>query len=70
VEIEVEDRSGGIPEQDRPRLFEPFFTTKPGGAGLGLATVREVARAHGGQVEALTTPLGTRFVVRLPADAP
>ena len=70
VQIEVEDRSGGLPPEVRSQPFEPFVTTKIGGIGLGLATVRQVALAHGGSVVALGTPEGTRFVVRLPAQAP
>jgi signal transduction histidine kinase len=70
VQIEVEDRSGGLPPEVRSHLFEPFVTAKIGGIGLGLATVRQVSLAHGGSVVALDTPEGTRFVVRLPAQAP
>ncbi len=68
-EITVEDRSGGLPEAVRAHLFEPFVTTKPRGIGLGLATVREACLAHGGQVAAGEIPNGTRFVIRLPAQA-
>lgn len=70
VQIVVEDRGGGLPPEVRRQLFEPFVTTKTGGIGLGLATVRQVALAHGGSVQALATPEGTRFVVRLPAQTP
>lgn len=68
-EIAVEDRSGGLPERVRAHLFEPFVTTKARGIGLGLATVREACLAHGGHVEVAEIPNGTRFVVRLPAQA-
>src|SRR6185437_6705571 len=71
VEIIVSDEGSGVPESDRGRLFEPFFRgTQPqgsGGAGLGLAIVREIARAHGGDVQLdPSAPSGARFVVRLP----
>lgn len=54
--IEVEDDGPGVPPQDIERLFEPFYRGEPsrsretGGAGLGLAVVRSIARAHGGDV--------------------
>lgn len=50
----VEDRGPGIPVQDRPHVFERFWrgrNSKAAGAGLGLAIVAEVARAHGAKVE-------------------
>jgi signal transduction histidine kinase len=52
--IEVDDDGPGVPEIERERVFEPFHRGEPsrsretGGAGLGLAVVRSVARAHGG----------------------
>jgi len=47
-----EVRNGGpaIPPDALKQIFEPFFTTKQGGAGLGLAIVRNSARAHGGDL--------------------
>jgi len=57
VVIEVDDDGPGIPESERERVFEPFHRGEPsrsretGGAGLGLAVVRSVARAHGGDAD-------------------
>ena len=56
VEIRIEDRGPGIPEADRERVFEPYVRLEPsrarhtGGAGLGLAIARAIARGHGGDV--------------------
>jgi two-component system OmpR family sensor kinase len=54
--VEIEDDGPGIPEAEVDRVFEPFYRREPsrsrqtGGIGLGLAVVRSVARAHGGDV--------------------
>ncbi|MBI4203831.1 MAG: sensor histidine kinase N-terminal domain-containing protein [Betaproteobacteria bacterium] len=56
IEITVEDDGPGIPEEERARVFERFHRvpgSAPGGCGLGLAIVQEIARAHGGEVSAL-----------------
>ncbi|MEO7058548.1 MAG: HAMP domain-containing sensor histidine kinase [Lapillicoccus sp.] len=69
----VDDDGPGIPAEDRERAFERFVRLDPsrdrgsGGAGLGLAIVREIVRAHDGRVSVETSPRGgTRFVVDLP----
>jgi signal transduction histidine kinase len=52
--VEIDDDGPGIAEDEHDRLFEPFQRSEPsrsretGGVGLGLAVVRSVARAHGG----------------------
>lgn len=69
--IAVEDAGPGVPAGARERVFDLFFTTKPEGTGIGLATVKRIARWHGGDVclEAPTQgSAGARFVVRLPLD--
>lgn len=54
--VEIDDDGPGIPPQDRERVFDPFYRREPsrnrqtGGAGLGLAIVRSIARGHGGDV--------------------
>jgi two-component system, LuxR family, sensor kinase FixL len=53
--IDVEDSGPGIPPTAIDKLFTPFFTTKARGTGLGLATVRRIADAHGGQVSIVRT---------------
>jgi PAS domain S-box-containing protein len=70
VVIEVEDNGRGVPEEDLSRIFSPFFSTNPNGAGLGLPAVRRIARAHGGRVEAASTPgRGSTFTIRLPRES-
>ena len=42
-------------------------SSSPYGTGLGLYVVREILKAHGGTVEATSTPgRGTSFTIRLP----
>jgi signal transduction histidine kinase len=50
VRIEVSDDGPGVPVDLREQIFTPFFTTREKGTGLGLAFVREIVRAHGGEV--------------------
>ena len=61
----------GIAAQDVPRLFERFFRGGQGrrrGTGLGLAIAREIIRAHGGEIRAVSEPgVGTTFRITLPA---
>ena len=52
--IEVRDRGPGVPLELREEVFEPFWSAackSQGGAGLGLAIVREALQLHGGSVE-------------------
>ncbi|WP_224387777.1 ATP-binding protein [Pseudonocardia sp. ICBG1293] len=73
--IEVDDDGNGVPEADRARVFERFVrldearSRGDGGSGLGLAIVAELVAAHGGTVEATSSPElgGARFRVTVPA---
>lgn len=49
--LEVEDNGPGVSEAQRLQLFQRFMRASdlPGGVGLGLAIVREIARRHGGE---------------------
>lgn len=65
--VTVRDDGDGVPAAARERVFDLFYTTKPTGTGIGLATVRRIARLHGGDVE-LISPKGggACFKVTLP----
>jgi two-component system, LuxR family, sensor kinase FixL len=52
VEIVIEDRGPGLPEEVLRRIFEPFFTTKAAGTGMGLPVSRGIIDAHKGQLTA------------------
>jgi signal transduction histidine kinase len=69
ISIRVTDGGAGIPAQLVPRLFERFAMAGPrGGTGLGLYLVRQIAQAHGGDVEYHPPHAGrpTEFEVQLP----
>ena len=70
-EVVVADHGPGVAEEDAARIFDRFYRSaaarsKPG-AGLGLAIVREAARAHGGDATVESTPRGSSFRLTLPA---
>jgi signal transduction histidine kinase len=70
VVVSVEDEGEGMDPRQAERAFDEFYTTKPTGSGLGLAFVRRVARAHGGDAS-LSSRVGVGTVVsmRLPVRA-
>ncbi|HEY0160816.1 MAG TPA: PAS domain S-box protein [Thermoanaerobaculia bacterium] len=61
VRFTVRDTGPGIPEADLKKVFTPYWQAKKTahmGAGLGLAIVRGIVEAHGGQVWADNAPGG------------
>jgi len=59
--IEVADRGSGVPRKDRESIFKRFWRgagEKKEGAGLGLAIVNEIMRAHRGSVSVADNPGG------------
>ena len=75
--IEIEDTGVGIPAENLPHIFDRFYRVRNAetnliqGLGLGLSFVAWIVKAHGGQVEVTSAVgAGTRFTIRLPAEAP
>lgn len=68
IKIDVADDGPGLPDIARRNLFKPFAGSgRTGGTGLGLVIVRDVVRAHGGEVMLKRTgPDGTVFEIILP----
>jgi signal transduction histidine kinase len=70
--VSVADDGPGIPAEQREHVFERFTrldharSRDAGGAGLGLAIVRELVRSQGGEVSLEDNAPGLRAVVRLP----
>lgn len=81
VLVVVEDTGPGIPEQALTKVFKRFYSQRPvehfgNNSGLGLAISKQIVEAHGGviwaenihptEADAMSEPLGARFVVGLP----
>jgi signal transduction histidine kinase len=67
----VEDHGIGIAEEDLGRIFGRFERAAPtrhyGGLGMGLFIAKQIVQAHGGSIEAASSPgKGARFTVELP----
>lgn len=74
VRLEVHDTGIGIAPADLPHVFDRFYRADAarsrvvGGSGLGLAIARWIVEAHGGTIQAESTPAtGTTFTSRFPA---
>ena len=73
AEVAVGNSGPGIPPEALPRVFDRFYRVEPsrdrarGGAGIGLAIVRQLVEADGGVVQATSRDGWTEFCVRYPA---
>ena len=71
----VEDTGVGIAPDHLPHIFDRFYRVPSAdpekGLGLGLSFVTWIVKAHGGTIDVESQlNKGTRFIVRLPAEAP
>jgi signal transduction histidine kinase len=71
--VRIENTGPGFSGGVLPRAFQAFVrgdsdTAAPAGAGLGLAIVQAVARAHGGTAHAENVPSGARLTMTLALD--
>lgn len=67
--LEVEDNGPGLTQENREHVFERFWRASelPGGCGLGLSIVAEIAKRHGGHTYAIAvTPQGLHIKLVLP----
>ena len=75
--VTVSDNGIGIPSADLPFIFKRFFRVEKHhsqnqvkGTGLGLSIVKRAVEAHGGRIEATSTPgVQTTFTITLPEMA-
>jgi signal transduction histidine kinase len=75
VVVSIEDTGIGISPRDLPHIFERFYrcdeSRSQAGIGLGLSLARAIARAHGGDITATSTPdQGSTFTATLPKPLP
>jgi signal transduction histidine kinase len=68
--VRVRDNGPGIEPETLTRIFSPFYTSKDSGTGLGLAISKKVVDAHGGSIEATSSPGdGAEFTITIPKHA-
>ncbi len=75
--ITVRDHGIGIPADEQRTIFDRFVrgteskSRRIHGTGIGLAMVRQIVRAHGGEVDLVSEPgRGSSFTIRLPVEPP
>jgi nitrogen fixation/metabolism regulation signal transduction histidine kinase len=58
VQIVVADDGPGLPPEAEQEWMVPFYSNKPGGQGIGLTLIKEIARQHDGRCELETLANG------------
>jgi signal transduction histidine kinase len=76
VSVTVQDRGMGIPAAEQGDIFEKFVRGADSkihgikGTGIGLAMVRHIVKAHGGEIALASQPgEGSQFTILIPAEA-
>jgi two-component system, OmpR family, sensor histidine kinase SenX3 len=77
IQVSVQDRGLGIPQDECGRVFDPFFRGREAssaqihGSGLGLSLVKSILDAHGGRISLESSPgRGSKFSIFLPVAMP
>ena len=69
LRVAIRDNGPGLTPEAQQRIFDPFFTTKVKGTGLGMAIVKRIVEANGGQIYVGdTSKPGAEIVVVLPRE--
>ena len=76
VYVSVKDSGIGIPKKDQKQIFERFYKSDLSrgkdkkGTGLGLSIVREILKAHGENINVVSTEgVGSEFIFTLKRSA-
>ena len=76
VKLDVVDHGIGIPRAEQHKIFDKFYRVcdpmchDNKGSGLGLALVRHIVKAHGGEVSVESSPgKGSKFTITLPLNS-
>lgn len=67
--ISVHDSGAGVAPRDLPHIFDPFYGNKGQGLGIGLYLSRKIVEAHGGHIQAKSSPgEGAEFIIGIPGE--
>ncbi len=73
IEVSIKDTGMGIDKEDAEKIFDRFFRAdsvrNTEGTGLGLSIVKEIIRAHGGEIRLESSPgKGSTFILSFPVS--